>query len=234
MVVDCPAPFGPTKPVTWPGWTVNVIPSRATVGPNRLRRPLTSMVASMLATVGRPAGGSSRWGAVFAAAGTGDSGRGDPSCGGRQDARREGRIVAGQPGQWLRGSSGWLALRGGRMAATAGHRAACARGGRGAGRRGGRRLGSGPARELRRELQRGSAGRFRAALVVRHAPARPPVGLPDGGRACRLRRVCAVPDGARRADRHPATSSHVDDDATSRDHRLRPLMMHGREPAASR
>jgi hypothetical protein len=58
MVVDWPAPLGPTKPVTWPGWTVNVIPSRATVGPNRLRRPLTSMVASMLATVGkyRPAG----------------------------------------------------------------------------------------------------------------------------------------------------------------------------------
>ena len=29
IVVDLPAPFGPTKPVTWPGWTVNVIPSSA-------------------------------------------------------------------------------------------------------------------------------------------------------------------------------------------------------------
>ena len=44
MVVDLPAPFGPTKPVTRPGVTVKVMPSRARVGPNRLRRPVTSMV----------------------------------------------------------------------------------------------------------------------------------------------------------------------------------------------
>ena len=31
MVVDLPAPFGPTKPVTFPDVTVNVSPSRATV-----------------------------------------------------------------------------------------------------------------------------------------------------------------------------------------------------------
>ena len=48
IVVDLPAPLGPTNPVTWPGCTVNVIPSRATVGPNRLRSPVTSMVASSM------------------------------------------------------------------------------------------------------------------------------------------------------------------------------------------
>jgi len=37
--------FGPTKPVTWPGATVNDMPSSASVGPNRLRSPLTSIVA---------------------------------------------------------------------------------------------------------------------------------------------------------------------------------------------
>ena len=33
IVVDLPAPFGPTKPVTWPGVTMNVIPSNASTGP---------------------------------------------------------------------------------------------------------------------------------------------------------------------------------------------------------
>jgi len=33
IVVDLPAPFGPTKPVTWPGVTMNVIPSRASTDP---------------------------------------------------------------------------------------------------------------------------------------------------------------------------------------------------------
>src|SRR3984957_10120930 len=45
IVVDLPAPFGPTKPVTWPGWTVNDMPSSARVGPNRFRSPDTSIVA---------------------------------------------------------------------------------------------------------------------------------------------------------------------------------------------
>src|SRR3984957_14731789 len=66
MVEDLPAPFGPTKPVTWPGSTVNVMPSRAVAWPNRLRSPATSMVASMVdhGTAGRRPG-SSRCRAVF-------------------------------------------------------------------------------------------------------------------------------------------------------------------------
>ena len=52
IVVDLPAPFGPTKPVTWPGATVNVMPSSACADlppvPNRLRSPVTSIVASMV------------------------------------------------------------------------------------------------------------------------------------------------------------------------------------------
>ena len=39
IVVDFPAPLGPTNPVTWPGRTVNVRSSTATVAPYRLRRP---------------------------------------------------------------------------------------------------------------------------------------------------------------------------------------------------
>jgi hypothetical protein len=33
MVVDFPAPFGPRKPVTTPGWTVNVRSETAVVRP---------------------------------------------------------------------------------------------------------------------------------------------------------------------------------------------------------
>jgi len=33
MVVDFPAPFGPRKPVTTPGWTVNVRSETAVVAP---------------------------------------------------------------------------------------------------------------------------------------------------------------------------------------------------------
>ena len=47
-MVDFPAPFGPMNPVTCPGATVNVIPSSATVGPNRLRSLSTSMVTSFM------------------------------------------------------------------------------------------------------------------------------------------------------------------------------------------
>ncbi len=54
MVVDLPAPFGPTKPVTRPGRTVNVIPSRADCGPKRLRRPMTSIVAFVLSSLMAP------------------------------------------------------------------------------------------------------------------------------------------------------------------------------------
>ena len=52
MVVDLPAPLGPTNPVTCPGSTVKVIPSSAVLDPKRLRRPLTSMVASMPGRLG--------------------------------------------------------------------------------------------------------------------------------------------------------------------------------------
>src|SRR5215472_18765792 len=56
MVVDFPAPLGPTKPVTCPGSTVNDIPSSATAGPNLLRKPLTSIVASMPGRLGSGGG----------------------------------------------------------------------------------------------------------------------------------------------------------------------------------
>src|SRR5688500_5033690 len=56
IVADLPAPLGPTKPVTWPGRTVNDRSSTATVEPYRLRRPLTSMVASMGGTLRAPRG----------------------------------------------------------------------------------------------------------------------------------------------------------------------------------
>ena len=54
MVVDLPAPFGPAKPVTWPGRTVNVTSSSAYAGPNRLRSPSISVVAFM-GVLSRPA-----------------------------------------------------------------------------------------------------------------------------------------------------------------------------------
>lgn len=44
-MVDFPAPFGPTNPVTCPGLTSNVIPSSARVLPKRLPTFLTSIVA---------------------------------------------------------------------------------------------------------------------------------------------------------------------------------------------
>ena len=39
IVVDLPAPLGPTKPVTLPGVTVNESPSRATVVAEALAQP---------------------------------------------------------------------------------------------------------------------------------------------------------------------------------------------------
>ena len=77
MVVDLPAPFGPTNPVTCPGETVNVMPSRARAGPNRLRSPATSMVASHVQKAReRGTRRSSRDGAVFAVAAWWDTGTG--------------------------------------------------------------------------------------------------------------------------------------------------------------
>src|SRR5579872_2610904 len=66
MVVDLPAPFGPTKPVTWPGWTVNVIPSSACVEPNRLCSPSISMVASMRTKMPESGGSARRPAGTFA------------------------------------------------------------------------------------------------------------------------------------------------------------------------
>ena len=43
IVVDFPAPFGPRKPVTVPGETVNERSSTARVEPYRLVRPSTSI-----------------------------------------------------------------------------------------------------------------------------------------------------------------------------------------------
>lgn len=52
-IFGLPAPLGPMNPVTWPGPTVNDMPSSATVDPNRLRSPVTSMVASFIGPVVR-------------------------------------------------------------------------------------------------------------------------------------------------------------------------------------
>ena len=43
IVVDLPAPFGPTKPVTAPGRTEKLRSSTATAAPNRLLIPATSI-----------------------------------------------------------------------------------------------------------------------------------------------------------------------------------------------
>jgi hypothetical protein len=51
IVVDLPAPFGPTNPVTRPLRAVNVKLSTATVLPYAFERPFASMVASIGATV---------------------------------------------------------------------------------------------------------------------------------------------------------------------------------------
>lgn len=60
IVVDLPAPFGPTKPVICPGSTVKDSPSTATVLPNRLRRSWTSIVASLMLSEIRDRRASSR------------------------------------------------------------------------------------------------------------------------------------------------------------------------------
>ena len=46
-MVDFPAPLGPMNPVTWPGCTVNDMPSSASTGPNSFRSPLHSIEAFM-------------------------------------------------------------------------------------------------------------------------------------------------------------------------------------------
>src|SRR4029077_17906081 len=53
MVVDLPAPFGPRKPVTLPGFTSKDRLSTATVAPYRLVRPFASIIAVLLVRVAR-------------------------------------------------------------------------------------------------------------------------------------------------------------------------------------
>src|SRR5258708_4618114 len=47
MVVDLPAPLGPRKPVTRPGWTTNSRPSTASLSPYRLLRFSTSIIGAL-------------------------------------------------------------------------------------------------------------------------------------------------------------------------------------------
>ena len=94
IVVDLPAPLGPTKPVTLPWATANVIPSRATVDPKRLRSPETSMVGCTPGTVRNRTRASSRCRAIFA----GSWSERHPhavyaSCGGRQRAGRRATML---------------------------------------------------------------------------------------------------------------------------------------------
>ena len=70
IVVDLPAPLGPTNPVTCPGSTLNDIPSSAAVGPNRFRSPLTSTVVFMTRLYGSGAN-TARTEAVTSLLGTG-------------------------------------------------------------------------------------------------------------------------------------------------------------------
>ena len=48
IVVDLPDPFGPRKPVTLPGWTVNVSPSTAVVVPYRFTKPSATIICRSL------------------------------------------------------------------------------------------------------------------------------------------------------------------------------------------
>jgi hypothetical protein len=51
IVVDLPAPFGPRKPVTMPGWTTKVQPVDRQLLPVPLTQVLTSIIACSLASV---------------------------------------------------------------------------------------------------------------------------------------------------------------------------------------
>ena len=54
MVVDLPAPFGPRKPVTTPGWTVKLSSSTAVFSPYRLLSPRDSIMVGLLLGGGDP------------------------------------------------------------------------------------------------------------------------------------------------------------------------------------
>src|SRR4051812_5546528 len=107
IVVDLPAPFGPTKPVTCPGRTVNDSPSRATVDPNRLRSPATSMLASMPKTLGIAGGGVVTAGGDLVRPRRGGGGRpGVPPAGGGAVPAQRGARPARPRGEWPPGGGG--------------------------------------------------------------------------------------------------------------------------------
>src|SRR5690349_1641216 len=54
IVVDLPAPFGPRKPVTTPGRTVNVRWSTAVLSPYRFVSPCNSIMVARLASMTEP------------------------------------------------------------------------------------------------------------------------------------------------------------------------------------
>src|SRR5213592_4673525 len=58
MVVDLPAPFGPSRPTQVPNGTSRSRPSTAVSGPNRLTKPRSCMadVIAIVRTLGPPAG----------------------------------------------------------------------------------------------------------------------------------------------------------------------------------
>src|SRR5512146_1741529 len=86
IVVVLPAPFGPRKPVTFPGWTAKLSPSTAVTSPKRLVSPLTSMLTG-------PAEGRRARGAAAGAEAGGSPG----SCG-----WKGARVSSGIPGRRVR------------------------------------------------------------------------------------------------------------------------------------
>src|ERR1044071_3103915 len=94
IVVDFPAPFGPRKPVTFPGWTAKLSPSTAVTGPNRFVSPPTSIPAGLAGRQRRA--GSGRGGVLDGVAGVdGVGGVGEVDEG----------AAAGSPGS--SGPGGW-------------------------------------------------------------------------------------------------------------------------------
>src|SRR5882724_7255327 len=100
IVVVLPAPVGPRKPVTFPGWTAKLSPSTAVTGPKRLVSPLTSMTTAL--TEGRRcsrSGGADCAGACSGWTGSDGAGGGCAGAGGLAAA-------GGSPGSY-----GWMGAR---------------------------------------------------------------------------------------------------------------------------
>src|SRR5687768_14771161 len=58
MVVVLPAPLGPRRPSTSPGWASKLTSSTATVAPKRLVTPSTSTLVPLMTGLGRPSSGA--------------------------------------------------------------------------------------------------------------------------------------------------------------------------------